>query len=99
MKVPWGATSGTTSGATSGASATSDEEAKDFKVVVVIDDPPSGLRPGLSATAKITTATRQNAVTVPIQAVTVRMRRELEAIQDTKGKVEAANEKPPHRQG
>ncbi len=90
-----GRTSGTTSGATSGASATSDEEAKDFKVVVVIDNPPSGLRPGLSATAKITTATRQNAVTVPIQAVTVRMRRELEAIQDTKGKVEAANEKPP----
>ena len=47
-------------------------------MVVIIDDPPPGLRPGLSATAKITTATRQNAVAVPIQAVTVRMRRELE---------------------
>ena len=44
---------------------------------MVIDDPPPGLRPGLSATAKVTTATRKNAVTVPIQAVTVRMRREL----------------------
>ena len=54
------------------------DEAKDFKVVVTIDDPPPGLRQGLSATAKITTATRQNAVAVPIQAVTVRMRRELE---------------------
>ncbi len=69
---------GRTSGTTSGATATSSEEAKDFKVVVVIDDPPPSLRPGLSATAKITTATRQSAVAVPIQAVTVRMRRELE---------------------
>src|SRR5208337_3420225 len=69
---------GRTTGTTSGATATSSEEAKDFKVVVVIDDPPPGLRPGLSATAKITTATRQNALAVPIQAVTVRMRRELE---------------------
>lgn len=69
---------GRTSGTTSGASATSSDEAKDFKVVVIIDDPPPSLRPGLSATAKITTATRQNAVAVPIQAVTTRMRRELE---------------------
>ena len=74
---------GRTTGTTSGATATSSEEAKDFKVVVVIDDPPPGLRPGLSATAKITTATRQNAVAVPIQAVTVRMRRELEEKAET----------------
>jgi HlyD family secretion protein len=69
---------GRTSGATTGSTTTSAEEAKDFKVVVTIDNPPANLRQGLSATAKITTATRQNAVTVPIQAVTVRMRRELE---------------------
>lgn len=82
-----GRTSGTTSGTTTGgASATSADEAKDFKVVVVIDDPPPSLRPGLSATAKITTATRKNAVAVPIQAVTVRTRREIE-------------EKPPAAQG
>jgi HlyD family secretion protein len=72
-----GRTSGATSGTTSGASATSADEAKDFKVVVVIDNPPPGLRPGLSATAKITTATRKDAIAVPIQAVTERMRREL----------------------
>ncbi len=71
-----GRDTGTTSGSTT--TTTSADEAKDFKVVVTIDDPPPGLRPGLSATAKITTATRQNATTVPIQAVTVRMRRELE---------------------
>ena len=72
-----GRTTGATSGTTSGATGTSTDEAKDFKVVVVIDNPPPGLRPGLSATAKITTATRKDAVAVPIQAVTERMRREL----------------------
>ena len=69
---------GRTSGTTSGTSTTTTEEAKDFKVVVTLDNPPPGMRPGLSATAKITTATRQNAVTIPIQALTVRTRRQLE---------------------
>jgi HlyD family secretion protein len=53
-------------------------EAKDFSVSVTLDDPPPGLRPGLSATAKITTATRQNAVAIPIQALADREQRELE---------------------
>ncbi len=70
-----GRNSGATSGTTTATSATSSDEAKDFKVVVVIDNPPPSLRPGLSATAKITTATRKDAVAVPIQAVTTRMRR------------------------
>jgi HlyD family secretion protein len=48
------------------------QEAKDFKVVVTLRDPPENLRPGLSATAKITTATRRQALTVPLQALTVR---------------------------
>src|SRR5208283_3518296 len=55
---------GRTSGTTTGT-----EEVKDFKVVVTLDSPPPGLRPGLSTTAKITTATRQNVVSVPIQAL------------------------------
>jgi HlyD family secretion protein len=57
--------------ATSQATSTS-EEAKDFKVVVTLTDPPADLRPGLSSTAKITTATRSNALSIPIQALTVR---------------------------
>ncbi len=77
-----GRNSGATSGTTSATSTTSSDEAKDFKVVVVIDDPPPGLRPGLSATAKVTTATRKDALAVPIQAVTTRMRRELEEKSD-----------------
>ena len=41
-------------------STTSSQEAKDFKVVIALDNPPDEIRPGLSCTAKITTATRQN---------------------------------------
>jgi HlyD family secretion protein len=75
---------------TSQATSTS-EEAKDFKVVVTLSDPPAELRPGLSATAKITTATRNNIVTIPIQALTVRTQADLAAAKDGgKGSVQAA---------
>jgi HlyD family secretion protein len=53
-------------------STTGTEEAKDFKVVVTLSNPPAELRPGLSATAKITTARRQNVLTIPIQALAMR---------------------------
>ena len=65
-------------GVAASQSATSNQEAKDFKVVVALDDPPQEIRPGLSCTAKITTATRQDAVTIPIQALTVREKGDLE---------------------
>jgi HlyD family secretion protein len=88
---------GRTSGLTSGQSSTTAEEAKDFKVVVTINDPPPGLRPGLSTTAKIVTAARKDVMTVPIQALTVRMRRDLEPKgEDKKGssEVKAASAAP-----
>src|ERR1700720_1295883 len=53
------------------------QEAKDFKVVVTVDNPPENLRPGLSTTAKITTDTRKNVLTIPIQALTVRQKGDL----------------------
>ena len=62
--------------ATSQATSTS-EEAKDFKVVVTLTDPPADLRPGLSSTAKITTATRGSVLSIPIQALTVRTQADL----------------------
>ncbi|MGA8489585.1 MAG: efflux RND transporter periplasmic adaptor subunit [Terriglobales bacterium] len=65
------------------------QEAKDFKVVVTLSNPPDDLRPGLSATAKITTATRGNALTIPIQALTVRRQADL-VPKDEKGSVQAA---------
>lgn len=58
-------------------SAISSQEAKDFKVVIALDDPPAEIRPGLSCTAKITTATRKNVLTIPIQALTVRQKGDL----------------------
>jgi HlyD family secretion protein len=52
-------------------STTGTEEAKDFKVIVTLDAPTSDLRPGLSTTAKITTAHKINVLTLPIQALTM----------------------------
>ena len=43
-----------------------------------MDNPPDEVRPGLSCTAKITTAVRPNALTIPIQALTVRQKGDLE---------------------
>jgi HlyD family secretion protein len=65
-------------GVAASQSTTSSQEAKDFKVVVALDNPPDDIRPGLSCTAKITTATRQRALTVPIQALTIRQKGDLE---------------------
>ncbi|MEP6960762.1 MAG: efflux RND transporter periplasmic adaptor subunit [Acidobacteriota bacterium] len=59
------------------ANNTSSNEAKDFKVIIALDDPPSKVRPGLSCTAKITTATRKEVVSIPIQALTVRQKGDL----------------------
>jgi HlyD family secretion protein len=69
-------------------STTGTEEAKDFKVVVTLDNPSDELRPGLSCTAKVTTAHKSNVLTLPIQALTMH-----DPASDTaksKGGVEAA---------
>ncbi len=76
-------------------SAISSQEAKDFKVVIALDNPPDEIRPGLSCTSKITTATRQNVLTIPIQALTVRQKGDLEP-QPKGGKgVQAASKPDP----
>jgi len=75
-------------------SAVSSQEAKDFKVVVALDNPPDDARPGLSCTAKITTATRKNVLTIPIQALTVRQKGQLEPKPKNGKSVEAATAKP-----
>ena len=66
------------SGLTTTQTTTSTQEAKDFKVVVTLANPPENLRPGLSTTAKIKTAERKNVVAIPIQALAVRTRKDLE---------------------
>jgi len=83
--------------ATSQSTSTS-QEAKDFKVVVTLTDPPADLRPGLSSTAKITTATRSSVLSIPIQALTVRTQADLAPKDKDAGKgknnVEAATSAP-----
>jgi HlyD family secretion protein len=65
-----------TTGIATSQSTTGTEEAKDFKVVVTLDNTPDAnldeLRPGLSTTAKITVAQKPNALTIPIQALVQR---------------------------
>jgi HlyD family secretion protein len=58
-------------GVATSQSTTGTEEAKDFKVVVTLDSPDSSLRPGLSTTAKITTAHKSGVLSLPIQALTM----------------------------
>jgi HlyD family secretion protein len=58
-------------GQATSTSTSGTEEAKDFKVVVTLDVPSSDLRPGLSTTAKITTAHKTNVLALPIQALTM----------------------------
>ncbi|CAN5218570.1 efflux RND transporter periplasmic adaptor subunit [soil metagenome] len=49
------------------------QEAKEFRVVIemidLTDDIKNGLRPGMSATAEITTKTVENVIAIPLQAV------------------------------
>jgi HlyD family secretion protein len=46
--------------------------AREFKVVVRLDQPEAGLRPGLTCDAEIVTSERQNVLTVPLQSVVLR---------------------------
>src|SRR5216684_4141997 len=66
------------SGLTTTQTTTSTQEAKDFKVVVTLESPPENLRPGLSTTAKIKTAEKKGVIAIPIQALAVRSRKDLD---------------------
>jgi HlyD family secretion protein len=89
------------------AQNTGQRQATTFKVVITLDEEVPNVRPGFTCTAEITTATRANVVSVPIQALTVR-----EMLFDPQGKmvreetrrrrgatvgttVSASNEPPP----
>jgi HlyD family secretion protein len=61
-----------TTGVPSSAATSTANQAKDFEVKVTLRDPPAALRPGLNATADITTGVKKGVVAVPIQAVVVR---------------------------
>jgi len=77
-------------GQATSTSTTGTEEAKDFKVIVTLDTTSPDLRPGLSTTAKITTAHKQGVLSLPIQALTMFT----PEAENGKGKVEAATAAP-----
>jgi HlyD family secretion protein len=58
-------------GQATSTSTSGTEEAKDFKVVITLDNPSNELKPGLSTTAKITTAHKTGVLALPIQALTM----------------------------
>jgi len=73
------------------AAQTTAAQATNFKVVITIDEAVPDVRPGFTATAEITTATRKSVIAVPIQSLTVR-----EMLYDAKGTL--IHEPPPVRQ-
>jgi HlyD family secretion protein len=79
-----------TTGLATSQSTTGTEEAKDFKVIVTLDHPSDELRPGLSCTAKITTAHKPNTLTVPIQSLVQRDLASEKALFNNHGKEGAA---------
>jgi HlyD family secretion protein len=66
------------------------QQATNFKVVITLEEEVPDVRPGFTCTADITTATRTNVVSVPIQALAVR-----EMLFDEKGTL--VHEPPPVR--
>ncbi len=59
-------------GATSTTGQLNTDQAVDYEVIVTLDNPPPGVRPDLSATARIITGRRHDVLSVPIIALTVR---------------------------
>lgn len=56
------------------AASASTQEAKDFKVVVTLSDPPAKLKPGLSASADVVTAEKKGVLAVPIASLVLRQK-------------------------
>jgi len=69
---------------------TGQRQATTFKVVITLEEEVPNIRPGFTCTAEITTAKREDVVSVPIQALTVR-----EMLYDDKG--EMVRETPTRR--
>ena len=85
------------------AAGGSTDRAVDFEVEVVLDNPPSDIRPDLSATARIVTETRHGVLSLPIIALTVRehedIPNELKPSADSARPKPAGDEKKPEREG
>jgi HlyD family secretion protein len=72
-------------------------QAVDYEVVIQLDAPPPGLRSDLSASADVITDTRANALSIPILALTVRERGQIEALPNEEPEARAAGEQAENR--
>jgi HlyD family secretion protein len=68
-----------------------DAEVTTFFVRVALDTPPEGALPGMSSAVSIATATHENVITVPIQAVTSREAKKKEQKAQREGEVKVAS--------
>ena len=71
------------------------DQAVDYEVVVTLDHPPAGVRPDLSATARIITDTRRQSLSVPIIALTVREASDTLAPDSTRRRGDARRDSAP----
>jgi HlyD family secretion protein len=88
---------------TGAASGGATDRAVDFDVEVTLDKPPAGIRPDLSATARIVTDTRKQSLAIPIIALTVRAHEdvpnEVKTGEGTQVGTAAAGKKEKEREG
>jgi len=54
------------------------EESKDFKVIITLENPPEDLKPGLSASADIITADKKDVLAIPISALVLREKEDVD---------------------
>jgi HlyD family secretion protein len=87
------------SGVATSQSTTGTEEAKDFKVIVTLDQPNEELRPGLSTTARITTAHKDNVLSLPIQALTLKPQEKPAGSENVQAASTGSNNGQPDQQG
>jgi len=71
------------------AGAGTSDQKTEFEIKIGVVDPPSTLRPGMTASADVLTKTNENAVSVPIEAVVVRTVDQLVMAGETRKDAEA----------
>lgn len=69
------------------------EQVTNFEVTITVDDPDPRFRPGMSTTVDILTKRMDNVLKVPIQAVTVRSKKEIEGKEKKNSKATSEDEK------
>jgi HlyD family secretion protein len=78
----------------SSVTSTASDQAIDFEVRIALDDPPEAIRPDLSATANVVTATREEVLAIPIIALTLIDEEDFELLENELTEDGAADESP-----